>query len=702
MSTLLTELFPILTNNVPQLYEYRIETSGNTELNEVGGGLPWQLLQIRPDEETWVWSKAHGRLYANVQCSTDELHAAVKSCWESGQDRFSQLETIISEGESTGDPRAVADFVSQGTWHDVKYSVYDRLEAKSLDVSPVHIRRKCKKKPRVVDGDPVLQVSIASEVTHHRTLKEIWEDHPDLELQGLSVKDNTKDRRPLKGVIQERTGPIENHRERLLGYVSSRRMEEVIGSANGDTPVVHVAPFGSNGKTYEYVLDALDVIVHPRHYEKLDIPTNVQNKLTLSPQKRSQLLMTAVQPLKEHNIVEDAFNSEDAAPCFGTRESINYAPAVQLGDGTVVEEERISVRPVRKHGATASVAVDASPVQLAILKAGSPPSTDGFGGALRRKLDDLGVSSLQGETFSVKPTESQVRTTAQDIAGSFDAALALLPNGHDTAYYAWKQETVRQGLPNQVINHGTLGNEYALDNIALGLFAKMGGVPYLLAEPLPYADRVVGLDIGRVSKERAGGTMSIAASTHLYGSDGRLIGYRLQNTNVEGETIPPHALRHMFPAEAYGDKHILVHRDGPFRGDEIDVLKDIGRDIGSAFHLIEVRKKGAPRLYDVTDGTVEQPSKGDHVRMSDRAAYVVSSPPPFSGSTAQPLHVQVHSDTLSIEEAIHSILSFSLVHHGSVHPPRLPVSLHYSDSVAERLQNGIRPPAQKGRLPYWL
>lgn len=701
MSILLAELFPVQTDNIPPLYAYRLDTSGEPELNRIGGSLSWALTRKRPDDETWVWSKSKRRLYADVQCSSEELESVVKHCRQSGRDRFRPLMTIVPAGPANADPQAVADYVAWGLWHDVKYDIFDALNAEGFSVSPVDVRRKCGRKPRVVDGHPALQVYVSSEMTHHRTLKQIWEQKPDLDLRGLSVKDNTKDRRPLKGSIQEQTGTIGDHRERLLDYVSRERMETVLQEADPESPVVSVESFGGNGNTYEYVLDALNVIVHPRHYEKLGISPNVQNKLTLSPEERSTLLQKAVAPLQE-TLVGTAFNSQRNSTCFGQSASVNYAPVVRLGDGSTVNGENVTVQTIRNHGFIAPVASDASSVRLAILKAGSPPSSGGFGGEVQSKLSDLGLSSLHGEVFSISATASEIRSAAQDIAGSFDAALALLPDGHDTAYYTWKRETVSRGLPNQVLNHSTLGEKFTLDNIALGLFAKMGGVPYVLSEPLPYADRVVGLDIGRVSKERSDGTMSVAASTHLYGADGSLISYRLEEANVEGETIPPHLLRRMFPPEAYENKEILVHRDGPFRGNEANILEEIGRDIDSTFHLIAVKKKGAPRLYELTGENIGQPSKGDHVRTGDREAHVVSSLPPFSESTARPLQVRVCSDTLPIEEAIHSVLSFSLMHHGSVRSPRLPVSLHYSDRVAERLQNGIRPAEGKGRFPYWL
>jgi len=671
-------------------------------MNVLGGSLPWQIKKRRSDDETWVWSKSHQCLLADASCSAEELVPIVEACWETGRDRLRKLKSIVPAPDTSLGPESVAEFVAQGLWHNAKYDIYNRLKAEALIVDPVHIRRTCTRSPRVVGGHPVLQLSVKSEVTHQRTLKQIWEDRSDLVLEGLAVKDNTKDREALKGTIGEIVGPLSANRKRLLGFDPPEKMKDVLRSAADDTPVVQVEPY-SGSRRYEYVLDALDVIVHPRHYDQLKIPRQVQNKLTLSPKKRADLLRTAVQPLKKEGYITDPLNSRETPSVFGTAESIGYTPAVRFGDGAVVEEEEISVRSIQQHEPISLPPLESSSVRLAILKVGTPPDSGGFGGNVQNKLADLGLESIEGKVFTAGTTESDVRAKAQEIStDNFDAALALLPDHKDSLYRTWKQETVSRDLPNQVILHGTLGERFALDNIALGLFAKMGGVPYTLAEPLPYADRVVGLDIGRITKERSDGTMSVAASTHLYGADGRFLGYHLEEASVEGETIPSSRLRRMFPPEAYAEKRVVIHRDGPFRGEEVKTFQKLEREMDSTFHLVAVRKQGAPRLYGLKDGSATRAPKGSYVRESSRAAHLASSPPPFEGSTPRPLQVYVRSESLSIEEALHSVLSFSLMHHGSVRPPRLPVSLHYSDSVASRLQNGIRPPNQKGKLPYWL
>lgn len=96
-----------------------------------------------------------------------------------------------------------------------------------------------------------------------------------------------------------------------------------------------------------------------------------------------------------------------------------------------------------------------------------------------------------------------------------------------------------------------------------------------------------------------------------------------------------------------------------------------------------------------------RPSKGTAFKLSDREAFLVSSPPPFSDATPRPLRI-LTEPPFSLENARHSVLSLTLLHYGSLRPPRLPVSIHFSDKIAQLSLRGIKPKDLEGNLPYWL
>jgi len=55
-----------------------------------------------------------------------------------------------------------------------------------------------------------------------------------------------------------------------------------------------------------------------------------------------------------------------------------------------------------------------------------------------------------------------------------------------------------------------------------------------------------------------------------------------------------------------------------------------------------------------------------------------------------------------IVQAIHSVLALTLLHYGSLRPPRLPVTTHYTDRIAYLALMGIKPRDLEGNIPFWL
>jgi len=44
----------------------------------------------------------------------------------------------------------------------------------------------------------------------------------------------------------------------------------------------------------------------------------------------------------------------------------------------------------------------------------------------------------------------------------------------------------------------------------------------------------------------------------------------------------------------------------------------------------------------------------------------------------------------------------TLLHYGSLHPPKLPITIYYSDIIANLALDGIKPKNMTGNIPYWL
>ncbi len=256
-----------------------------------------------------------------------------------------------------------------------------------------------------------------------------------------------------------------------------------------------------------------------------------------------------------------------------------------------------------------------------------------------------------------------------------------------------------------MILESTVGDEWADDNILIGILGKIGFIPYVLAQPIPYADLIIGLDVSRQTKANARGTTNTAAMSRIYINTGEMAGYSASGMSVEGEIIPQAVLERILPEDRFGNVICVVHRDGRFVGQEMQNILEWGEQIGAEFLPMDVTKSGVARLYKTDSlGNITQADKGDTFFLSDASAYVVSSLPPKGkngySSTARPLQITNYS-RLTIYEALNSVLNLTLLHYGSVRPPRLPVSTHASDKIAGFL-NQLGIGSVSGEVPFWL
>ena len=107
----------------------------------------------------------------------------------------------------------------------------------------------------------------------------------------------------------------------------------------------------------------------------------------------------------------------------------------------------------------------------------------------------------------------------------------------------------------------------------------------------------------------------------------------------------------------------------------------LGKKRGAEFYLVEVIKSGAPRIYSE--------KKGTWVKINENEAYLLTTS--RTQGTPVPIVVRLPEiyEDFSIEDAVISITSMTLLHWGSIKPPRLPVTTHYADKIGQFLLEGI-------------
>ncbi len=184
----------------------------------------------------------------------------------------------------------------------------------------------------------------------------------------------------------------------------------------------------------------------------------------------------------------------------------------------------------------------------------------------------------------------------------------------------------------------------------------------------------------------------------IYNNNGELIRFGLYDYTLEGETIPERVLKGIFNKGEFKNKRVIIHRDGPFRGDEKEVLIKIAESLEAEFYFVEIIKNNVPRMYDKLEEKM-RPSKGSAFKLDNTQALLISSSSKLG--TPRPLLIRT-DEKLDIKKAIHSVLSMTLLHWGSLISPRLPVTIYYSDKIANMALNGIKPGKSEGNIPFWL
>lgn len=392
---------------------------------------------------------------------------------------------------------------------------------------------------------------------------------------------------------------------------------------------------------------------------------------------------------------------------FLSGNDIGYNPRLKIGSGKIVSPDSIfrSLKKFGLHKPTSN-----KQIRIAILNASPQISLDQLQEHLRNELGKNLQYNLKLAIRKQIPKASRefIEPAIEEITQKDpDIILGILPGpdfdtGEWTPYDEFKHLTLKKDLQSQVVQSINVNNRYITENIVLGILAKTGNIPYILGEPIAYADLIVGLDVARQKKRNLPGTINSAGVARIYFSNGELMRYNIREAMLEGEILPPHILQDIFPQTEFSGKTILIHRDGNLPDSEKETLMEWGNQIGATFNFVEVIKSRNPRLYGRRNKETIKVPKGGIMKLSETEALLVSSElSPSFKATPQPIQVRTHPP-FPLEHALHSVLSLTLLHHGSIRFPRLPVTIHYADKICSMAAKGLKPDTRDGAIPFWL
>lgn len=696
-----TEVFPVEVKSLPIISTYKFDISGNADITTIGGKLSYRLRAKFGGR--WVWTSNH----LLTDSPNSEIMSVVQELWREQPDIFKHLQGVQPDNWKPS-PQAQADFVARGLVADLHKSIQSVLAQNTEDIGNARVERVYSARGWIVDGNPAISISIASRLIYKQDLKTYIASNKQRDLKdliiGLWVAEKAG---TLKGEIVDLAGQLREQRNQLLHLTQREEMQDLISDAPDDELVVWVLA-GRN--EYKYIESALRIILRTEDLKRFKInPKQALNTLQIEPKNRAHLIKSISDLLKQNGHVGNAYNSVQHSKLFST--SQEFSPMLRFGNGQTRKfDGKNLLNDLRTCGVFKKNAdLTDGNIQVGIVNALTKEMSQKFIEDLQGQLAPIGFkANLLGEQLTKNVSRSSLEQAVNILeAENPDILLGLFPDEYSDdeeewgSYHNFKSLTVGRGIPSQVVYRGTLSKRYAFGNIILGILGKTGNIPFILAEPLPYADLVVGIDIARERKKRLAGSINATAIARIYFNNGNFLRYVIHDAPLEGETIPENVLQALFPANEFGGKRVVIHRDGYFRGQESDSLKSWAKHLGAEFHLIEVIKSGTPRLYKTESKQVQRPDKGDIFKLSDIEAFVVSSPPPFSGATPLPLRIRTQKP-FDIDKAVHSVLALTILHYGSLLPPRLPVTIHYSDRIAYLALRGIKPKNLDGVIPFWL
>ena len=694
-----TEIFPVQRKKLPTLTLYQLKVSGSIALDEIGGKVCYRL-QTKFGGH-WKWDKEKKYVITDSPQDEPAIRQILQEIWETSdeEDALRLLEGIEVLPNDTTSTQGVANFVARSLQDDFSQAINNVLTKYRKEATTYYVDPICRLRGWVVDNHPVVSVSITSKLEYKGDLKTYLSIHSDpAQLIGLNVTDKTKSFQtsmPVTGIVG-RLGENDT-RDRLLAFKPPAEMKHLIEQAPNDELVVKV-----DGK-YDYVVSALKIKIHNADYTRFKI----NEKLQIEAAQRVEYITSVASIIQGSGLVGRAYSTKTHKHLFLNGNDIDYNPKLQIGNGKIVSSDSI-FRSLKKFSLYKSTTN--KHIHIAILNTSPQIPLE----ALRRNLrNELSKGMDYKLTLAIEkevPNASRgvLESALKEIAEKNpNIILGIIPKpdfdtDEWTVYDEFKQLTLAKDLQSQVVQPHNVNNQHIIGNVVLGILAKTGNIPYVLADPITYADLVVGLDVARHKKRNLPGTMNSAGMARIYFSNGELMRYNIREAMLEGEIIPPHILQNIFPQTEFAGKKILIHRDGDLPDAEKIALMEWGNQIGATFYFVEVIKSGTPRLYASQNGKIVKAPKGRILKLSETEALLVSSEFPAGfRATPQPIRVRTHPP-FSLKHALHSVLSLTLLHYGSLRLPRLPVTTHYADKISSMAVKGLKPETLDGEIPFWL
>lgn len=306
---------------------------------------------------------------------------------------------------------------------------------------------------------------------------------------------------------------------------------------------------------------------------------------------------------------------------------------------------------------------------------------------------------------------------------------AHLPPLHNP-YIRTKALLLTLGVPTQAARMATITQwpgslQYTLQNFSISLYAKLNGTPWTVDQDRAISDEIVlGMGVAELSESRLSSRQRFVGITTVFGGDGTyLLGAVSRECAFEDYAS---ALKDSMVAVLEdvrtrnnwqpGDTiRVIFHAHKPLKRIEVaDIAFACAQQVGAAqnlqmafvtvthdhpFYLFDPRAAGIPagKGQDVKKGAMA-PDRGTIARIgrSTRLLAVNSGPliKRANSPLPQPLLINLHPDStfFDLDYLAEQVLKFTSLSWRSTLPAHTPVTIFYSERIAELLTRLRRVP----------
>jgi hypothetical protein len=344
--------------------------------------------------------------------------------------------------------------------------------------------------------------------------------------------------------------------------------------------------------------------------------------------------------------------------------------------------------------------------------------TEGAGAhrALRQtwRLGDLTFTRFEAEGPSAADYEKACRA-AIDEGSAWQLALVQVPSGtsdligDQNPYLVTKAKFLTRNMPVQEFRVETMQKpmeqlQWALGGIGLQVFAKLGGVPWLLQTSAKEHELVLGLGTASLGTGKFGDRERVVGLTTAFSGDGRYwltetsktVRYEEHEDAVVDSALSAFKRVRTDMAWRAGDPvRVVIHSFKDFRDKHVEALKQAVLNVAAGefsveFAFVHIVAKHPLLVFDPGEKQ-RVPPRGIVVRLGNSEALVTVQGPTEVRREAsgfpRPVCVKVHraSTFTNLEYLTWQALAFSALSWRNFPPTTAPVTVQYAKWIADLL-----------------